>query len=56
VDEICRNARDLKCNLIVVGHRQKQSFAARWWSGSVGATLLDYAPCSVLIVLAPAAD
>jgi len=56
VDEICRNARDLKCDLIVVGHRQKQSFAARWWSGSVGATLLDYAPCSVLIVLAPAGE
>ncbi len=23
--------------------------AARWWKGSVGASLLDYAPCSILI-------
>lgn len=52
VEEIGRLAGDLKCDLIVVGHKQKQSFAARWWRGSVGATLLDYAPCSVLVVLA----
>lgn len=51
VDELCRSARELGCDLIVVGHHQKQTFAARWWSGSVGATLLDYAPCSVLIAL-----
>jgi nucleotide-binding universal stress UspA family protein len=53
VEEICRLASELKSDLIVVGHRQKQSFAARWWRGSVGATLLDYAPCSVLIAIAP---
>lgn len=56
VDEICRTARELECDLIVVGHQQKQSFAARWWSGSVGATLLDYAPCSVLIALMKAKE
>jgi nucleotide-binding universal stress UspA family protein len=53
VEEICRLASELKSDLIVVGHRQKQSFAARWWRGSVGATLLDYSPCSVLIAIAP---
>jgi nucleotide-binding universal stress UspA family protein len=53
VEEICRLAAELKCDLIVVGHKQKQSFAARWWRGSVGATLLDYAPCSVLVAIAP---
>lgn len=51
VEEICRLARDLRVNLIVVGHNQKTTFAARWWKGSVGATLLDHAPCSVLIAL-----
>jgi nucleotide-binding universal stress UspA family protein len=51
VEEICRLAAELKCDLIVVGHKQKQSFAARWWRGSVGATLLDYAPCSVLVAM-----
>ena len=53
VEEICRLASEMKCDLIVVGHKQKQSFAARWWRGSVGATLLDYAPCSLLVALAP---
>lgn len=51
VEEICRLAKDLGVELIVVGHNQKTSFAARWWKGSVGASLIDYAPCSVLIAL-----
>lgn len=51
LEEICRVATELKCDLIVVGHKQKHSFAARWWRGSVGATLLDYAPCSVLVAM-----
>jgi nucleotide-binding universal stress UspA family protein len=51
VEEICRMAKDIGADLIVVGHSQKTSFAARWWKGSVGASLLDYAPCSLLIAL-----
>ena len=51
VEEICRLAKDLGADLVVVGHNQNTSFAARWWKGSVGASLLDYAPCSVLISL-----
>jgi nucleotide-binding universal stress UspA family protein len=51
VEEICRLAKQLGIQLIVVGHNQTSSFAARWWKGSVGATLLDYAPCSLLIAL-----
>jgi nucleotide-binding universal stress UspA family protein len=51
VEEICRLAKQLGIHLIVVGHNQTSSFAARWWKGSVGATLLDYAPCSLLIAL-----
>src|SRR5580765_5395762 len=49
VEEICRLAKSLGVDLIVVGHNQNTSFAARWWKGSIGATLLDYAPCSILI-------
>ena len=49
VEEICRLAKSLGAQLIVVGHNQNTSFAARWWKGSVGASLLDYAPCSLLI-------
>jgi len=51
VEEICRVAKEIGAELIVVGHNQKTSFAARWWKGSVGAVLVDYAPCSVLIAL-----
>jgi nucleotide-binding universal stress UspA family protein len=51
VEEVCRLAKSLGADLIVVGHNQKTSFAARWWKGSVGATLLDYAPCSILIAM-----
>ena len=52
VEEICRMAKELGADLIVIGHNQKTSFAARWWKGSVGASLLDHAPCSILIALA----
>ena len=51
VEEICRLAKEIGVELIVVGHNQKTSFAARWWKGSVGASLIDYSPCSVLIAL-----
>src|SRR5262245_53200701 len=53
VEEICRLGSELKADLIVLGHKQKHSFAARWWRGSVGASLLDYAPCSILVAMAP---
>jgi nucleotide-binding universal stress UspA family protein len=51
VDEICRLARDLKVDLIVVGHAQHASFASRWWRGSVGASLMEHAPCSILVAV-----
>lgn len=51
VEEISRLANALKVDLIIVGHSQKTSIASRWWRGSVGKTLLDIAPCSVLIAL-----
>jgi nucleotide-binding universal stress UspA family protein len=53
VEEICRVAKEVDADLIVLGHKQKQSFGARWWRGSVGATLLDFAPCSLLVALTP---
>jgi nucleotide-binding universal stress UspA family protein len=51
VEEICRHAKSMTADLIVVGHNQHTSFAARWWKGSVGASLLDHAPCSILVAL-----
>lgn len=49
VEEIGRVASDLGVDLIVVGHKQHASLAKRWWQGSVSKSILDYAPCSVLI-------
>ena len=51
VEEIGRLATKLGCDLIVVGHKQHASWAKRWWQGSVSKSLLDYAPCSVLIAV-----
>ncbi len=51
VEEVVRLAKSLGVDLVVVGHNQNTSFAARWWKGSVGATLLDHAPCSILVAL-----
>jgi nucleotide-binding universal stress UspA family protein len=51
VEEVVRLAKSLSVDLVVVGHNQHSSFAARWWKGSVGATLLDHAPCSILVAL-----
>lgn len=51
VAEICAAAKELKADLVVVGHRRARSWAERWWRGSVGATLMDHSPCSVLIAM-----
>jgi len=51
VEEICRFAKDLTADLIVLGHRKQTSFASRWWNGSVGISLLERAPCSILIAV-----
>jgi nucleotide-binding universal stress UspA family protein len=53
VDEICARAKELKADLICVGHRHANTWAQRWWRGSLGKNLIDHAPCSVLIAMAP---
>lgn len=47
-EEIGRFAREVGADLHVVGHR-KQGRLARRWRGSVGASLLTHAPCSILV-------
>jgi nucleotide-binding universal stress UspA family protein len=51
VDEISKAARKTGADLIVVGHKHLESWAARWWRGSVSGALIEYAPCSVLCVI-----
>ena len=54
VDEIARAAAAVQADLIVLGHRHLDSWAERWWRGtSVSQSLIEYAPCSVLIVIRP---
>lgn len=51
VEEIAEKARQLKSDLIIVGHKQAKGFGSRWWKGAVSTTLMDRAPCSILIIL-----
>lgn len=51
VREISRLAHELRVNLIVIGHTHHSSRLERWWKGSVGASLVEEAPCNILIVV-----
>ena len=51
VDEIARVAREWNADLIVMGHRRAGSWAERWWRGSMSKSLVEIAPCSVLIAV-----
>ncbi|HKR86769.1 MAG TPA: universal stress protein [Phenylobacterium sp.] len=49
--EIAAYAREIKADLVIVGHR-RQNLLQRWWSGPNGAYLSDYLTCSLLIAKA----
>lgn len=51
VDEITKCATRIGADLIVVGHKHLDSWAARWWRGSISGALIEHAPCSVLCVI-----
>ncbi|WP_332774667.1 universal stress protein [Polaromonas sp.] len=51
VDEITKYAQRVDADLIVVGHKHLDSWAARWWRGSISGALIEHAPCSVLVVI-----
>ena len=51
IDEISRYALKMDADLIVVGHKHLDSWAARWWRGSISGALIEHAPCSVLVVI-----
>lgn len=53
VEEISRFAKKVEANLIIVGHKHLDSWAARWWRGSVSSALIEHAPCSVLVAITP---
>ena len=49
ITEICNCARRIQADLIVVGHKHKDGWVERWWSGSISKSLIEEAPCSLLI-------
>ena len=51
VEEITRYARKIEADLIVVGHKHLDGWAARWWRGSSSPALIEHAPCSVLVAI-----
>jgi nucleotide-binding universal stress UspA family protein len=51
VDEITRYAQKIVADLIVVGHKHHDRWIARWWSGSLSKSLIEHAPCNVLVVI-----
>jgi len=51
IDEIGKYARKIGADLIVVGHKHLDSWAARWWRGSISGALIEHAPCSVFVVI-----
>lgn len=51
VSEITGYARKIQADLIVVGHKHLEGWAARWWRGSSSGALIEYAHCSVLVAI-----
>lgn len=50
--KIAELADELGADLVVVAHERRGPLA-RWWQGSVGASLVDLLDCSLLVVQAP---
>lgn len=55
VTQICKVAREIRADLVVVGHR-RQNLMERWWSGGTKAYLTDQLTCSLLISRNPVSD
>jgi nucleotide-binding universal stress UspA family protein len=52
VDEINATAREIGADLIVVGHRRRNTIE-RWWRKSTSKNLLTVSPCDVLVSSLP---
>ncbi|MDE2371076.1 MAG: universal stress protein [Burkholderiales bacterium] len=51
VEVITGYARRIEADLIVVGHKHLDGWAARWWRASSSPALIEHAPCSVLVAI-----
>lgn len=43
-------AREVGADLVIVGHHQRSAIS-RWWRSSVGHSLMDLVPCSLLVCM-----
>ena len=51
-EQIASSAREIGADLVVIGHHH-QNALWRWLNGSVGASILNSACCSVLVAMEP---
>jgi nucleotide-binding universal stress UspA family protein len=51
VGQITDYAKKVGADLIVVGHKHLEGWAARWWRRSASPALIEHAPCSVLVAI-----
>jgi nucleotide-binding universal stress UspA family protein len=51
VTQITDYAKKVQADLIVVGHKHLEGWAARWWRGSSSPALIEHSPCSVLVAI-----
>jgi nucleotide-binding universal stress UspA family protein len=51
VDQIVSYAKKIDADLIVVGHKHLEGWAARWWRGSSSPALIERSHCSVLVAI-----
>ncbi|MDR2016402.1 MAG: universal stress protein, partial [Burkholderiales bacterium] len=49
IEVISKLIKELDIDLLILGHKREQNFAARWWKGSTGFGLMDRVHCSILI-------
>ncbi len=51
VDQIVHYAQEIAADLIILGHKHRDSWIERWWRGSISKALIEHSPCSVLVVI-----
>ena len=51
VGQIVEYATEISADLIILGHKHRDSWIERWWRGSISKVLIEHAPCSVLVAI-----
>jgi len=51
VNKIVEYAHTIGADLIMLGHHHRDNWLERWWAGSIPKALIEYSPCSVLVVI-----